>query len=155
MGSFRNLWRPLLAKSQGDSRTRNSPILPRNFALTYPSTPIRTSTTKGMVPSQKTTKWWSLFLYTTCLISPAPALPAPSPIPTSTVPLRAGTSAPKAIEPPAPKFKTTPDRGAVAELDLSVLARDNVSWYDDESMVVSTGVFMPGVYQARNPVGNG
>ena len=87
---------------------------------------------------------------------------APSPI------LKAGNQPPAKIEPPTPKFKTTPDSDAPSDavLDLDVLARSRLEagkgkeggdgeWWDDEGMVIKTGVFRPGMYQTRFSVGNG
>ena len=61
---------------------------------------------------------------------------------------------PHKIEPPAPKFKTVADEG-LSEPNLSVLAKNNLSWYDDENLVLRTTEFLPGMYQGRVPVGNG
>jgi hypothetical protein len=41
------------------------------------------------------------------------------------------------------------------ELDLNVLAKENLSLYDDEALTLTTTRFMPGMYQTRIPVGNG
>ncbi len=40
-------------------------------------------------------------------------------------------------------------------MDLSVLAKHNLSSYDDEHMVITSASFLPGIYQGRNPIGNG
>lgn len=61
---------------------------------------------------------------------------------------------PHEIEPPAPKFKTVADEGR-SEPNLSVLAKNNLSSYDDENLVLRTTEFLPGMYQGRIPVGNG
>jgi hypothetical protein len=122
-----------------------------------------------MAGGRSTTISWILaFLLILELIAPTHSHPSPikSPVLSSSTPSTtasapsseltlAGKNPAKEIEPPEPKFKTTPDPDLPPELNLNVMAKENLSFYDDEHMVLTTTRYMPGMYQVRMPIGNG
>jgi hypothetical protein len=107
--------------------------------------------------SRSTVSWLCLVLLVLGLISPTYTYPHPSSLATTDI-VPGSThivAHPDKIEPPAPKFKTTADPDLPPELDLNVLAETNLSSWDDDNLILTTTMFMPGQYQTRLPAGNG
>jgi hypothetical protein len=60
------------------------------------------------------------------------------------------------IEPPAKKFKTIPDEGAPELDNLNVLhANEKLMFWDDKERMLWTNTSRAGIYQWRQPIGNG
>jgi hypothetical protein len=59
------------------------------------------------------------------------------------------------INPVSPKFTTTPDPGMPPPVDFNVMSKRNLSWWDDEELVLTSEIFLPGQFQARVPIANG
>ncbi len=59
------------------------------------------------------------------------------------------------INPAAPKRFTKLDEGMPGDIDFNVLAKDRLSEWDDEELILTSERVLQGMYQAWGRVGNG